>query len=50
VLEIPYTALDMPNDADQLNFEFKWSDNMQEDDNIMDFYANGDVAPGRRFN
>lgn len=33
-----------------LNFEFKWSDNMQEDGNIMDFYVNGDVAPGSRFN
>ena len=33
-----------------LNFEFKWSDNMQETGNIMDFYVNGDVAPGGRFN
>jgi hypothetical protein len=33
-----------------LDFEFKWSDNMQEDGNIMDFYVNGDVAPGGRFN
>ena len=33
-----------------LNFEFKWSDNMQEDGNIMDWYVNGDVAPGERFN
>ena len=33
-----------------LDFEFKWSDNMQEDGNIMDFYVNGDVAPGSRFN
>ena len=33
-----------------LNFEFKWSDNMQEDGNIMDFYVNGDVAPSGRFN
>lgn len=30
-----------------INFNFKWSDNMQEDD-IMDFYVNGDVAPGGR--
>ena len=35
---------------ENLNFEFKWSDNMQEDGNIMDFYVNGDVAPGGRFN
>jgi hypothetical protein len=36
--------------GDRLNFEFKWSDNMQEDGNIMDFYVNGDAAPGARFN
>lgn len=36
--------------GEQLNFEFKWSDNMQEDGNIMDFYINGDAAPGGRFN
>ena len=29
---------------------FKWSDNMQLDGDIMDFYINGDVAPGGRFN
>jgi hypothetical protein len=33
-----------------IDIEFKWSDNMQEDGNIMDFYVNGDVAPGARFN
>lgn len=38
------------NSAKELNFEFKWSDNMQEDGNIMDFYINGDAAPGGRFN
>ena len=32
-----------------LNFEFKWSDNMQEA-SVMDFYANGDAAPLGRFN
>ena len=36
--------------GDSFNFEFKWSDNMQETGNIMDFYVNGDVAPGGRFN
>lgn len=38
------------SDDKLLNFEFKWSDNMQEDGNIMDFYVNGDVAPSGRFN
>lgn len=33
-----------------VDFEFKWSDNMQDEGNIMDFYVNGDVAPGGRFN
>ncbi|MBK5196143.1 MAG: hypothetical protein JJE08_08985 [Proteiniphilum sp.] len=32
-----------------LNFEFKWSDNMQKED-PMDWYLNGDVAPEGRFN
>jgi hypothetical protein len=32
-----------------LNFEFKWSDNMQQED-PMDWYLNGDVAPGGRLN
>lgn len=36
--------------SETLNFEFKWSDNMQVDGDIMDFYVNGDVAPGGRFN
>jgi hypothetical protein len=49
VLKIPYSALGQSTD-DRLDFEFKWSDNMQEDGNIMDFYVNGDVAPGGRFN
>lgn len=33
-----------------LRFQFKWSDNMQENGNIMDFLVNGDVAPAGRFN
>lgn len=32
-----------------LNFEFKWSDNMQTKD-PMDWYVNGDVSPEGRFN
>lgn len=34
----------------EVNIEFKWNDNMQENGNIMDFYVNGDTAPGGRFN
>jgi len=47
-IEISRTALNLLNK--KLDFEFKWSDNMQENGNIMDFYVNGDVAPGGRFN
>jgi len=32
-----------------VDIEFKWSDNMQQDD-PLDWYVNGDVAPGGRFN
>jgi len=49
VLKINKSVFGLDQD-DRLNFEFKWSDNMQEDGNIMDFYVNGDVAPGGRFN
>ncbi|MEL7586212.1 MAG: hypothetical protein AAGU19_05820 [Prolixibacteraceae bacterium] len=34
----------------EVDIEFKWNDNMQENGNIMDFYVNGDTAPGGRFN
>ncbi len=49
VLKIKSSVLGMAI-GERLNFEFKWSDNMQEDGNVMDFYVNGDVAPGARFN
>jgi len=32
-----------------IDIEFKWSDNMQDED-PLDWYVNGDVAPGGRFN
>lgn len=35
--------------SQNLDFEFKWSDNMQDND-PMDWYINGDVAPEGRFN
>lgn len=34
----------------EIDMEFKWNDNLQENGNIMDFYVNGDTAPGGRFN
>ena len=39
----------LPLLTNKLNFEFKWTDNMQDDD-PMDWYVNGDAAPGGRFN
>lgn len=36
--------------SEALGFEFKWSDNMQEEGNLTDFYLHGDVAPAGRFN
>lgn len=36
--------------SEPLNFEFKWSDNMQNDNDPLDWYVNGDAAPGGRFN
>ena len=49
--------LELEIDRNVLNFsgknidiEFKWNDNMQENGNVMDFYVNGDTAPGGRFN
>ncbi|MDP4273633.1 MAG: hypothetical protein Q8907_05065 [Bacteroidota bacterium] len=47
-LEIPRSVLNLKGKS--LDFEFKWNDNMQENGNIMDFYVNGDTAPGGRFN
>lgn len=45
-LSVPRSLL---NAGERLNFEFKWSDNMQEH-SVMDFYVNGDTAPTGRFN
>ncbi|MGC9354355.1 MAG: hypothetical protein ACP5D9_10980 [Mariniphaga sp.] len=47
-IEIPRKMLQL--DGKDLDLEFKWNDNMQELGNIMDFYINGDTAPGGRFN
>jgi hypothetical protein len=47
-LQIKRGLLDLSGKA--IDIEFKWNDNMQENGNIMDFYVNGDTAPGGRFN
>jgi len=46
-IRVPKSLLNMKGKVD---IEFKWSDNMQDEGNLMDFYINGDVAPGGRFN
>lgn len=59
--EVPYSvnantlALSLPKELFEIkgtavDIEFKWNDNMQEIGNVMDFYVNGDSAPGGRFN
>ncbi len=48
VLQIAVAREALGLDGEEVKFNFKWSDNMQSDD-IMDFYSNGDVAPGGRF-
>ena len=50
VLEIKINRKLINAISDTINFEFKWSDNSITDGNIMDFYQNGDAAPGGRFN
>ena len=47
VIVIPRAALGLEG---TLDFEFKWADNMAEDDNILAFISNGDAAPNGRFN
>jgi len=46
-IKVPRSMIGMKN---KINFEFKWSDNMQKDGDISDFLINGDAAPGGRFN
>ncbi len=46
-IKIPKTLLNMTGEPD---LGFKWSDNMQQEGDIMDFHINGDVAPAGRFN
>jgi hypothetical protein len=49
-LELQIKRSLLPFSGKEIDLEFKWNDNMQENGNIMDFYVNGDTAPGGRFN
>ncbi len=46
-IKIPRSMLGI--ESDRFTINFKWSDNMQTDGDIMDVYNNGDTAPGGRF-
>ncbi|MGK6350055.1 hypothetical protein [Parapedobacter sp. DT-150] len=47
MITVPFAALGLP--ASDVTLELKWSDNMQKAD-PLDWYVNGDAAPGGRFN
>jgi hypothetical protein len=47
-IKIPRALLSLKDQ--KLNFEFKWTDNIQQAGDIMDFYISGDAAPAGRFN
>ncbi len=49
IITVPRAAIGVDTGNEVFTLNFKWSDNMQTDGDIMDFYANGDVAPGGRF-
>lgn len=49
-LEIELSRELLSLNGKKADIEFKWNDNMQENGNIMDFYVNGDTAPGGRLN
>lgn len=48
-IKVPKSVLNL-TDTQKVTLDFKWSDNMQNDGNIMDFYQYGDTAPLGRFN
>jgi hypothetical protein len=50
MLAIPRQALALGPGYSLQQFEFKWADNTQRDDDINEFTVNGDAAPPGRFN
>lgn len=46
-IKVPKSLLGITDNA--FSLQFKWSDNMQNDGDIMDFYLYGDTAPMGRF-
>lgn len=48
-IKVPKSDLNLSS-TQKITLDFKWSDNMQNDGDIMDFYQYGDTAPIGRFN
>jgi hypothetical protein len=49
MLAVPRPALGLPP-GNALTLDFKWWDNPQKPDDLMDIYLSGDAAPDARFN
>ena len=49
-LAIPRDLLGYAPEADPIQVDFKWADNVPGFENILDFIDKGDVAPNARFN
>jgi hypothetical protein len=49
-LAVPRRALGLKSGETKTAIDFKWADNLQHSDDIMDFYVSGNVAPAGRFN
>jgi hypothetical protein len=50
MLAVPRQVLGLAEGDLPVRFEFKWADNIQNEDSIDEFTVNGDSAPNGRFN
>jgi hypothetical protein len=50
MLAVPRRVLGLNGANSRVRFEFKWADNIQNDDSMDEFTVNGDSAPNGRFN
>ena len=48
-LAIPRSAIGLGSAFDPVRFDFKWVDNMTDNQDSMEFYRHGDAAPNQRF-
>ena len=49
-IRVPRSDIGQGSGTDPVKFDFKWSDNIQNDNDIIEFSVSGDSAPDRRFN